>query len=84
MTKDSKEKLMMAYRAVCVAQMTSVAELLEDVILDVMCEHTPPIATRGTRTTTEPPLKVTCDPDTMLLNTTMECTGIDPMREVTS
>ena len=36
MTKDSKEKLLMAYRAAVAGKFTSVADLLEDVILEVM------------------------------------------------
>lgn len=82
MTKESKEKLLMAYRAVCVAQMTSVAELLEDVILDVMSERTPSTVTRGNETTLEPPWTVTCGPDTVKLGTTVAGTGIDHTREV--
>jgi len=81
MTKDSKEKLLMAYRAVCVAQMTSVAELLEDVILDVMGGGTPSTVTRGNQTTLEPPWNVTCGP----LSTPTEYTSIDHLsKEVTS
>ena len=81
MTNDSKEKLLMAYRAAAAGKNTSIADLLEDVILDVMGGGKSPV-TRGNRNTLEPPWNVTCGP---ALSTTTECTGIDhTTREVTS
>ena len=76
MSNESKKKLLMAYRAVCVAQMASVGELLEDVILDVMGERKSPV-TRETRNTLEPPWTVTCGPDIVPLGATTTCMGID-------
>ncbi len=47
MTKESMKKLLLAYRAVCATQMTSVAELLEDVILELMGGEKPSMVTIG-------------------------------------
>ena len=63
MTKVSMEKLLLAYRIVCEAQMTSVAELLEPVILDVMGEGTSSTVVGKRRTAVEPSWEVTCGPD---------------------
>ena len=40
MTKDSKEKLLLAYRSAVAGKLTSIADLLEDVILEVMSNGT--------------------------------------------
>lgn len=81
MTGESKAKLLMAYKYAVEADQDGIADLLEDVILDVMGERTSPV-TRGTRNTLEPPWNVTCGPDTVKLGTTVACTGIDHTREV--
>ena len=71
MTDESKAKLLMAYKYAAMADQDGIADLLEDVILDVMGERTPWMVTRGNQNTLEPPWKVTC-------------TSIDHTREVTS
>jgi hypothetical protein len=72
MTDESKAKLLMAYKYAVEADQDGIADLLEDVILDVMGGGTPWMVTRGTQNTLEPPWNVTC-------------TGIDhTTREVTS
>ena len=72
MTDESKAKLLQAYRAAVEAEQDVIADMIEDVILDVMGGGTPWMVTRGPRTTLEPPWNVTC-------------TGIDhTTREVTS
>ena len=74
MTDESKAKLLQAYKFAVEADQDGIADLLEDVILDVMGERTSSIVI-GERNTLEPPWNVT--------STT--CTGIDhTTREVTS
>jgi len=73
MSEESKAKLLQAYRAAVEAEQDVIADMIEDVILDVMDgERTHLTVTRGTQNTLEPPWNVTC-------------TGIDhTTREVTS
>ena len=72
MTDESKAKLLQAYRAAVEAEQDVIADMIEDVILDVMGGGAPWMVTRGTQNTLEPPWNVTC-------------TGIDhTTREVTS
>ena len=85
MTDESKAKLLRAYRSAVEAEQDVIADMIEDVILDVMGGGTPWIVTRGTQNTLEPPWIVTCGPDTVKLGTTVAGTGIDhTTREVTS
>lgn len=60
MTDESKAKLLMAYKYAAMADQDGIADLLEDVILDVMGGGTPWMVTRETRNTLEPPWTVTC------------------------
>lgn len=78
MTQEQNAKLLQAYREAIGAGHYVIAEMLEDVILEVMDEARPsPIFIGESRTTTEPPWKVTCGPDVTPLDAKMQCTGID-------
>lgn len=82
MTEESKAKLLQAYKYAAMADQDGIADLLEDVILDVMGKGTSSIVISEPRTTLEPPWRVTCGPDTVKLGTTV---AIDhTTREVTS
>lgn len=85
MTQEQNAKLLQAYRAAIAAGQDDIADMLEDVILEVMNEaRTSPILIGESRTTTEPPWKVTCGPDVTLLGAKVQCTGIDHLsKEVT-
>ena len=54
MTEESKENLLMAYRAAVAGKMTSIADLLEDVILEVMGGEKPSMVTIGATDETRP------------------------------
>ena len=89
MTDESKAKLLQAYRAAVEAEQDVIADMIEDVILDVMGGGTPSTVTRGTQNTLEPPWRVEATPlsvpMTYTVNTATESTGIDhTTREVTS
>jgi hypothetical protein len=86
MTDVSNAALLQAYKDAIEANEDGIAELLKTVILELMKdERTSQIAIGESRITTEPPWNVTCGTDTMLLNTTVACTGIDHLsKEVTS
>ena len=89
MTKESMKKLLLAYRAVCATQMTSVAELLEAVILDEMGGGEPPMVTIGNDKVTFEPYKAVTTPlyvpSAEAVDVKADWTGIDPMtKEVTS
>lgn len=88
MNDKSKEKLLMAYRAVCATQMTSVAELLEAVILDEMGGEEPPMVTIGNEKVTFEPYKAVTTPlyvpGAEAVDVTADWTGIDPMTKETT
>jgi hypothetical protein len=85
MTDVSNAALLQAYKDAIEANEDGIAELLKTVILELMKdERTSQIAIGESRITAEPPWNVTCGPDIVPLGATMTCTGIDPMREVTS
>ena len=74
MTNEGKANLLRAYRLAVEAGQDGIADMLEDVILAEMCA-VPAII--GSRTTTETPWRVTYGP--YVVDTKMQCTGIDPM-----
>lgn len=85
MSEESKAKLLQAYRFAVEAEQDVIADMIEDVILELMCERTHSTVTRGTQNTLEPPWIVTCGPDTVKLGTTVAGMSIDnPSKEVTS
>lgn len=87
MSKETNATLLRAYRSAVEAGQDVIADMLEDVVLEKMDESAQyPITTIGTtRTTTEPPWRVTCGTDAMPLGAKMECTGSAHLsKEVTS
>ena len=69
MTPESKAQLLLAYRYAIMADQDGISDLLEDVILDEMSKEEPSsIVVGGSRTTTEPPWKVTCSQDAVPLS----------------
>ena len=86
MSKETNATLLRAYRSAVEAGQDTIADMLEDVVLEKMCESVQyPIAIGTTRTTTEPPWRVTCGPDVVSLDANLRCTGIDHLsKEVTS
>jgi hypothetical protein len=83
MIDEGKANLLRAYRLAVEAGQDGIADLLEDVILGLMGSESPsPIVIGGSRTTTEPPWRVTCGP--YVVDTKMQCTGIDPMNKETT
>ena len=89
MTDESKAKLLQAYRAAVEAEQDVIADMIEDVILDVMGGGTPSIVI-GEHNAIKPPWRVEATPTplsvpmTYAVNTATESTGIDHTREVTS
>lgn len=86
MSKETNATLLRAYRSAVEAGQDTIADMLEDVVLEKMNESAQyPITTIGTtRTTTEPPWRVTCRSNVLSLDDNLRCTGIDPMsKEVT-
>ncbi len=78
MTQERNARLLQAYRAAISAEQDGIADMLEDVILSEMKEaKLSPIVIGESRTTTEPPWKISCGPDIVPLGGTVECTGID-------
>jgi hypothetical protein len=76
MTDEGKANLLRAYRLAVESDQDGIADMLEDVILGLMGSESPsPIVIGGSRTTTEPPWRVTCGP--YVVDTKMQCTGID-------
>ena len=85
MKQEQNAKLLQAYRAAIAAEQYGIADALEDVILEEMDEARPsPIFIGESRTTTEPPWKVTYGPDVTLLGAKMQCTGIDHLIKETT
>ena len=90
MTSECNGKLLQAYRLAISEGHDGIADLLETVILELMGDANPsPIIIGGSKTTTEPPWRVTCNPLSVPwsydVNATTECTGIDHLsKEVTS
>lgn len=85
MTQKQNARLLQAYRTAIAAGQNGIADALEDVILEEMDEARPsPIFIGESRTTTEPPWNVTCEPGVTLLGAKMECTGIDHLSKETT
>ena len=83
MMKENRAKLLQAYRSAIEAGQHEIADMLEDVILDVMGsgEVKVPVM-RGIKIgdgepQVKPSWNVTCGPDIVPLSGTMEFTGID-------
>ncbi len=84
MTQEQNAKLLQAYRAAIAAGQDGIADMLEDVILEMMGsgEVKVPVIPPGIMTgdgvkQIEPPWKVTCGPDVTPLGAKVQCTGID-------
>lgn len=77
MKKENRALLLQAYRAAIAAEQDGIADMLEDVILGEMDDKSSPIVIGNSKTTMEPPWKITCGPDIVPLGGTMGCTGID-------
>ena len=90
MTQETQAKLLQVYRAAIEAEQDGIADMLEDVILDVMGsgEVKVPVM-RGIKIgdgepQVKPPWNVTCGPNIVPLSGTMECTGIDHLSKETA
>ena len=85
MTQEQSARLLQAYRAAVGSGQDGIADMLEDVILGEMGEaRLSPIFIGESRTTTEPPWKVTCGPDVTFLGAKTQCTGIDHLSKETT
>lgn len=86
MSTETNAVLLRAYRSAVEAGQDTIADMLEDVILEKMNESAQYPITIGTpRTTTDPPWKISCGPDVVPLDAHLHCTGIDhSSRDVTS
>ena len=82
MKKENQALLLQAYRAAIAAEQDGIADMLEDVIIGEMEEAMlSPIVIGESKTTTDPPWKITCGPDIVPLGGTMKCAGIDHLSE---
>jgi len=85
MSEETNAKLLQAYRSAVEAGQDGIADTLEDVILEKMGESVKyPITIGATRTTTDPPWKITCGPDVVPLDAHSRCTGIDHLSKETT
>jgi len=85
MSEETNAKMLQAYRSAVEAGQDVIADMLEDVILEKMDESVKyPITIGATRTTTDPPWKITCGTDVMPLDARLRCTGIDHLSKETT
>lgn len=85
MSKEMDATLLRAYRSAVEASQDVIADMLEDVILEKMGESVKyPITIGATRTTTDPPWKITCGPDVVPLDARLRFTGIDHLSKETT